>query len=104
MDSDWKALKEEIAALDNLIQYQSSLIKKIKDSLKNGAESVADETALLGELTAELVVLRQLQDERFARLASVRRLADNGLLDESGESVEIAVTQTEAFEISKYLM
>ena len=68
---DYYDLKEDVSALDNFIQVRLKKIESLMEALKS-IRTLSDETALLQELTVEIVALRDLRQKSFTRKSLLR--------------------------------
>jgi len=69
--SDYYDLKEHVTALDTLIEVRLQRIRGLMEALKS-IRTLSGETALLQELTTEIVALRELRQTSFMRKALLR--------------------------------
>ena len=86
--SDYYDLKEGVIALDNLIEVRLQKIQVLMDALK-GIRTLSGETALLQELTIEIVALRELRQTSFTRKALLSEYENHPetVLDNGGMAV-----------------
>jgi hypothetical protein len=69
--SDYFDLKENVTALDIQIEIRTQRIRGLMEVLKS-IRTLSGETALLQELTIEIVALRELRQTSFIRKALLR--------------------------------
>ena len=69
--SDYYDLKEHVTALDTLIEVRLQRIRGLMEALKS-IRTLSGETALLQELTTEIVALRELRQTSCMRKALLR--------------------------------
>jgi len=69
--SDYRDLKEDVTALDTIIEARLQRIRSLMDALKS-IRTLSGETALLQELTIEIVALRELRQTLFTRKSLLR--------------------------------
>ena len=69
---DYHGLEGEVPALDASIERQVQLIGELKERLRHNEMGMVRETHLLGELTREIIRLRELRDRRYEMEAMVR--------------------------------
>ena len=69
--SDYFDLKENVTALDIQIEIRMQRIQGLMEALKS-IRTLSGETALLQELTVEIVALRELRETSFIRKALLR--------------------------------
>jgi hypothetical protein len=69
--SDYFDLKENVTALDIQIEIRTQRIRGLMEALKS-IRTLSGETALLQELTIEIVALRELRQTSFIRKALLR--------------------------------
>lgn len=91
--SDYYTLQQEIIALDHLINRQSEIIKGLKDMLRTSAVMMEQELALLGELSGEISLLRELREVRFRKRAALNDLEMNSPPAEGDRRLRIDPSQ-----------
>ena len=69
--SDYYDLRNEVTALDTFIEIRSQRIRSLMDALKS-IRTLSGETALLQELTAEIIALRDLRQKSFTEKSLLR--------------------------------
>lgn len=76
---EYYRLRREVTAIDSAVELKIERINELKEQLTYNRDGITGETRLLGELTREIVHLRELRDQRdemeARMLTAKRRLA-----------------------------
>lgn len=90
--SEYFDLKEDVTALDTFIEVRLQRIRDLMEGLKS-VRTLSGETALLRELTIEIVALRELRQASFTRKAILRKHEKHPDTVQNNGNIAVALMQ-----------